>query len=170
MELNYFKLADQAKINSCDKHTKLGGIIIDINGNVLVESCNTMPQGIEIKDDRLERPIKYEYIEHAERNACYYAAKNGIKLEGTILLMSCNPIPCTDCARAVIQSGIKMIIGRDIDNVASKKWDDSCNFALNLLKEAGIIIVYVGENNKFNIVGNLTENYKQFLMSMGYKD
>ncbi len=40
------------------------------------------------------RPIKYQYIEHAERNACFYAAKHGIKLEGTILWMSCNPIPC----------------------------------------------------------------------------
>ncbi len=164
----FFELADQAKIKSCDKHTKLGAIILDTNGKVLIESCNTIPQGLEITDDRLERPIKYQYIEHAERNACFYAAKHGIKLEGTILLMSCNPIPCTECARAVIQSGIKMIIGRDIENVASKKWDDSCNFALELLKEAGIIIVFINEDNKFNIIGNPSEIYKQFLTSIGH--
>jgi dCMP deaminase len=168
MALQFFELADQAKTKSCDKHTKLGAIIIDINGNVLIESCNTMPTGIKITDERLERPIKYQYIEHAERNACFYASKHGIKLEGTIMCMSCNPIPCTECARAIIQSGIKMIIGRDIENVASKKWDDSCNFALDLLKEADIIIVFINENGKFNVIGNLPETYKQFLVSIGY--
>ncbi len=164
-----FNLADEAKLKSCDKHTKLGALIIDINGQILIESSNTIPKGLEIKDERLERPIKYQYIEHAERNACFYAAKHGIKLEGTIMVMSCNPIPCTECARAVIQSGIQMIVGRDIDNVASKKWDDSCNFALELLKEAGITVVFINETtNKFNIIGNPSASGKEFLTLIGY--
>jgi len=166
MGLNFFELADLAKNKSCDKHTKLGALIININGKVLIDSCNTIPHGIKITDDRLERPIKYQYIEHAERNACFYAAKYGIPLDGTILFMSCNPIPCTECARAIIQSGIGMIIGRNIENVASKKWDDSCNFALELLKEAGIVIVFLDETyNIETLIGDPSESYKKFLIN-----
>jgi dCMP deaminase len=160
---SFINQADQAKFKSCDKHTKLGAIIVDIKGNVLIDSCNTIPLEVNITDDRLERPIKYQYIEHAERNACFYAAKHGIKLDGTIMIMSCNPIPCTECARAIIQSGIKMVIGRDIENVASAKWDDTCNFALELLKEAKVAVVFVDGNNKFRIVGDSGNKYKQFI-------
>jgi dCMP deaminase len=160
---NLLLLADVAKLKSCDKHTKLGAVVTDLQGNVLIDSCNTIPDGLVITDERLERPTKYQFIEHAERNACFYAAKHGIKLEGTIMIMSCNPVPCTECARAIIQSGIKMVVGKDIENVASKKWDDSCNFALELLKEAGVIVVFVNELGQFNIVGNLTDEYRQFL-------
>ena len=140
----YFRLADDAKKHSSDKHTQLGACIVNLGGEVLIRAAsNSIPDGVKVTDERLERPIKYQYIEHSERNACFYAARHGIALNNSIMYMSCNPVPCTECARAVIQSGIKLVVGRDISNVASKKWDDSCNFALEMLKEAGVMVAFV---------------------------
>ena len=165
MFTDFFSIVDNAKLGSCDKHTKLGAIVIDVDEKVLIESCNTMPEGISITEERLERPIKYQYIEHAERNAVFYAARHGIKLEGTILCVNCNPVPCTECARAVIQSGIKMIIGRDIKNMASERWDESCKFALDMLKEAGVVVVYVNDKREFRIIGSISDTYKKILLN-----
>jgi len=44
---------------------------------------------------------------HAEANAIYFAAKNGIKLQGATIY--CTHSPCIKCAEAIIQSGIKVV-------------------------------------------------------------
>lgn len=159
----FLDTARQAKEESCDKHTKLGAAVVDLNCLILVTASNTMPEGIEPTDERLERPLKYNYIEHAERNACFHAAKFGIKLDGTVMFMSDNPVPCTECARAIIQVGIKMIVGRNVKNVASSKWDESCNLALEMLKKAGVVVVYVADDLALEIVGNPEPTYAHFL-------
>ena len=41
---------------------------------------------------------------HAERNAIYAAAREGIRLEGSTIFTP--GLPCPDCARAIIQAGI----------------------------------------------------------------
>lgn len=45
---------------------------------------------------------------HAEANAIYFAAKEGISLQECTLY--CNYSPCSKCAQAIIQSGIKRVI------------------------------------------------------------
>ncbi len=47
--------------------------------------------------------------EHSERNVINEAARLGIKLEGTTLYMNCG-IPCRECAKAIVNSGIKEIV------------------------------------------------------------
>lgn len=159
----YFAIAERVKKGSSDIHTKIGAIIVDSKGEVLVEASNAIPKGLSVSAERLERPVKYQYIEHAERNACYHAAKKGIQLEDTIMIMSCNPVPCTECARALIQSGVKMIVGRDTENIASSKWDDSCILALEMLIEANVAVVFVAEDESFRIASNTPNLDVEFL-------
>ncbi len=45
---------------------------------------------------------------HAEANAIYFAARNGVRVEGSTLY--CTTEPCTKCAEAIVQSGIKVCI------------------------------------------------------------
>ena len=163
MYARYFQMAEDAKAKSWDKHTKLGAVVIDLSGKTLVTACNNVPDGIVVTDEMLERPMKYHFFEHAERGACYYAAKNGIKLGGAIMWMSCNPVPCEDCARGIINSGIKMVVGRDIANVASQKWDESCKFGLELLKKAEVAVVFMKEDGEYTIVGTPSEEYVAFI-------
>ena len=162
MEL--FARADEAKAGSCDIHTKIGAIVVDAEGRELVRACNTMPEGLDVTPECLERPAKYQWIAHAEVNAICHAARRGIKLEGAIMVMSCNPVPCTECARAIIQSGIRMVVGRDMDQVASSRWDSSCEFALSMLTKAGVAVVYVSATPRV-VMGNgtLSDESKAFL-------
>jgi dCMP deaminase len=45
---------------------------------------------------------------HAEENAIIYAAKHGIKLDGSTLY--CTMVPCPTCAKSIIGAGIKKVV------------------------------------------------------------
>lgn len=69
---------------------------------------------------------------HAEANAVYFAARNGVSVEGQE--MYCTMEPCTKCAEAIIQSGLSKV-------VYSQEYRD--HNGLELLKKAGIEVVKV---------------------------
>lgn len=97
--------------------TKVGCVLVGPENQVLSTGYNGFPRGVrEVPEDvqgRWERPEKYKWIEHAERNAIYNAARHGISLRGATAFLNWEPSPCTDCARALIQAGITTIIGPD---------------------------------------------------------
>jgi dCMP deaminase len=90
---------------SKDRSRKCGAVIVD-SRNVLVSlGWNGFPRGVDdTVDARHERPAKYHWTEHAERNAIYNAAANGHPTKGCTIYLPW--YPCADCARAIIQSGI----------------------------------------------------------------
>ena len=106
------------------------------------------------KSERYERPLKYLYTEHAERNAIYFAARQ--ILEGSTIYLQW--FPCADCARAIIQSGIAKIVidadnyGYDIQNKkeGNKRWEDSFIAAKQMLGEAGVRIEFKGKKENVN--------------------
>ena len=61
--------------------------------------------------------------------------------------MYTNGIPCADCARAVIQAGIKEVVYHEgWNNNNDPKWKESCDIGNQLMLEAGVKIrPYVGE-------------------------
>lgn len=134
----FLGIASAFAARSKDRSTKVGAIIVDRNRNVRAEGWNGFPRGID--DDieaRHERPIKYRYTEHAERNAIYSAARSGVSTEGCD--MYCTHAPCTDCARAIIQAGIGTIIF-PVDGVIPTFTDDT-TLALQMLNEAEVMVV-----------------------------
>ena len=121
---------------SRDNSTKVGAIVIDPESfQILVTGYNGFPRKVEERPERKERPDKYTYTEHAERNALYSAARSGIRLKGATMI--CTMFPCSDCARGIIQSGIAKLITPDIDN---ERWTESSMHASLMLKEAGVEI------------------------------
>ena len=103
---------------SKDPSTQAGAAIVDRNNIVIGLGYNGFPRGCE--DDQLpwEREgdfekNKYAYVVHAEENAVYNANKNtaGSKIY-------CTLFPCNECAKTLIQSGIREII------FASDKYHD----------------------------------------------
>ena len=133
-------LANWVSGKSKDKSTKVGAVIVDDDNTVIATGYNSFPRGVN--DDvaeRHERPAKYMWTEHAERNAIYNAARQVLK--GTTVVLQYAPCPCTDCTRGVIQSGIKKIIvpkGSYFPGVG--KWDESLQVAKEMLDEAGVDI------------------------------
>jgi len=67
--------------------------------------------GVVLHPDRWERPAKYEWVEHAEKNAVYNAARIGVALKGCRAYLNWEPRPCIECCKAFIQAGIVEVIG-----------------------------------------------------------
>jgi len=126
-------------VNSPDASTQNAAMLTMPDGNGLPEtlSCNGFPLGIESKRERWERPVKYSYVEHAERNAIYAAAREGIKTEGLTLVAVW--ASCADCARAIIQSGISRLVR--YAGTAHTRWDESIAIADTMFEEAGIEVI-----------------------------
>lgn len=125
---------------SKDPSTKVGCVIVGDDNAILSMGFNGFPRGVDERDPaRWERPEKYHWVEHAERNAIYNAARHGINLLGARAYLNWEPKPCADCTRALIQAGIKEIIGPDRafgGKGAGKHY--SIDHADIMLQEAGI--------------------------------
>lgn len=94
-------------LRSPDQSTKIGAVIVSAEKTVLSCGYNGPVRGLKATSN-LEGLDKYDVSEHAERNAIYNAGRQGVKLIGSILYTTA--LPCINCARAVIQSGISSII------------------------------------------------------------
>lgn len=134
---------------SPDPSTQVGAIIVERAGTLtLGTGCNEFPRGVHYTPARLERPLKYEVIEHAERNAIFDAAFNGRRCKGATMYLTWGP--CSDCARAVIQAGISRVV-RHADateramSAASpgKNWSESTSIADIMLRESGVEIIEI---------------------------
>ena len=122
---------------SKDTNTKVGALVVSPDRQT-VHGYNGMPRGAN--DDVLERyqhPIKAFWWEHAERNAIYNATLLGVSLKGwTMYLNGDHGFPCADCARAIIQCGIKAFVGLEPD--FTNKYADSYRQTMILFQECGV--------------------------------
>jgi len=114
----FLGLAAMASFRSKDPSTQNGCVIVDpLTLHPLVSGYNGFPRGCSDDDypwDREAENIedtKYPYVEHSERNAIFLAAGRGVSLMGSILYLYSEKgyYPCNECARAIIQSGIKEV-------------------------------------------------------------
>ena len=132
-----FRLCDQVAAGSADPHRKVGCVIINEDGSVVATGTNKFPEGCGITERRLEKPEKYFWIEHAERNAIYAAAKEGISLQGTTMFI--NWWPCVDCTRAIIQSGIGKIVAQRRPDFDHPRWGPHFRTSFQMIEEHGNI-------------------------------
>lgn len=137
---------------SKDPSTKVGCVIVSDDNAILSMGFNGFPRGIdETYADRWKRPEKYFWVEHAERNAIYNAARHGISLNGARAYLNWEPKPCADCTRALIQVGIKEIIGPNrvfSGKGAGKHY--SIDHAEQMLYEANVRSRYVHFDMEFD--------------------
>lgn len=130
---------------SKDRSTKIGAVIVDEHHNLMNTGFNGFPRGIDDTNPNYhERPLKYDYTEHAERNAIYQAAAGRGGTRGATLYLGHNPVNaiCTGCARAIIQSQIVRVVGPTEILFAGKgtQWENDCRTATHMLGEAGILV------------------------------
>jgi dCMP deaminase len=110
--LFYITMADLWASKSKDRSTGVGAIIVGPDMEQRSAGYNGFPRGVvDTVECRHHRPLKYEFTEHAERNAIYNAARMGTPVKGCVMYLNWWPLPCPDCARAIIQAGITEVIG-----------------------------------------------------------
>jgi dCMP deaminase len=127
---------------SPDLRTQTGAYLATPTGAdyyLATASCNDFPDGVEALPERLEPDVKADYIEHAERNAIYKAARNGSYTSGTVLVATW--LPCVECARAIIQAGIVEVLVHE--STYPDHWKESLALGAGLLSEAGVKVTVV---------------------------
>lgn len=133
---NYFKvIAKQVATRSKDPNTQVGAVIVNQNYDIVSTGYNGFPPGVQDTEDRWQRPLKYEFVVHAEMNAIARAARFGKHTDGGALF--CTHLPCRNCAKAVIAAGVKEVYYSDY---ATMTKEEDIAFVTSLFKEAGVEI------------------------------
>jgi dCMP deaminase len=139
----FLNIAEQVKLKSKDESTQIGAVIVGEDKEVLSTGYNSFPRGLDDSvKERQERPEKYFWMEHAERNAIYNAARIGVSLKNSIIYLT-SGLPCMDCARGIVNSGIKTVYCKQVCTTKNRdKWDESQKKSLELLRECDINVIY----------------------------
>jgi dCMP deaminase len=139
----FLNIAEQVKLKSKDESTQIGAVIVGIDNEVLSTGYNSFPRGMDdSKQERQERPEKYFWFEHAERNAIYNAARVGTALKNSTIYLT-SGVPCMDCSRGIVNSGIKVIwCKRTCTTKNKEKWEESQLKSIQLLNECGVQVMF----------------------------
>lgn len=143
----FIRLAKVVAEKSKDLSSGCGAVIVGKSNEILSTGYNGFPRGVNDRiESRNQRPVKYLWTEHAERNAIYNAARNGVSLEGCsmyiVVLNSELSIPCADCSRATIQTGIRKVFVEDTS--VPERWEESGKVSLEMLRESGVELIDLG--------------------------
>jgi dCMP deaminase len=135
----YLDICKVVAQRSKDPNTQLGCVIVGPAHEIRSTGYNSFPRGI--RDDvpeRLERPTKYLWIEHAERNAICNAARAGTATEGCTIYVEI--MPCMDCGRAIVQAGIREVVisAARMAQYSSAYYDEHFRMVEVLFLEAGV--------------------------------
>lgn len=135
----WMKIALDVADWSKDTSTHVGAVIVGPDNAVRSLGYNGFPRGVnDDVEERYERPLKYMWTEHAERNAIYNSSLMGLSLKGCTMYLNGNHgFPCSDCARAIIQCGIVQLVGLapDFTNV---KYGEEYQNTILMFQEAGV--------------------------------
>ena len=107
----FMSVAKLAALRSKDPNSQVGTCIVSKDNKILSMGYNGFPMGCSDDEfpwarDGGELDTKYVYVTHSELNAILNY--RGGSLEGAKLYVSL--FPCNECAKAIIQSGIKEVI------------------------------------------------------------
>ena len=139
----FLSIAEVIKSKSKDNSTHIGAVIAGKGNEILSTGYNSFPRGIDDSlDERQERPEKYFWMEHAERNSIFNAARIGVSLVGSTIYIT-SGVPCCDCARGIISSGISKVYCKKTDTTSNRSlWDEHAVRSLQMFKEANVEIIY----------------------------
>ncbi len=137
----FMGLAHLSAMRSKDPNTQVGACIVNAKKRVVGIGYNGFPTGVDDtefpwnKEGNLYES-KYAYVVHAELNAILNAND---KLDGCTLYVSL--FPCNECAKAIIQSGIRRIVYED-DKYAES---EGVRASKRMMTAAGLEFVQLNE-------------------------
>lgn len=165
--IKYLPQAESISKLSKGRNTKVGCKVMALDCSVLSEGYNGAPRGSsadEHNDVRNVKPEKYYWFAHAESNAVAQAAKHGMALNNSIMVVT--HMPCTSCAKSIIQAGIKHVftyepIGKYLDS-----WYEELSRTIRLFRECGVELYVVNKGTR-----RLITDYKLPLIDIiDYRD
>ena len=153
----FMGIAMLAAKRSKDPSTQVGACIVSDDNIIISTGYNGMPKGCSDDEfpwerDGADNDTKYPYVVHAELNAILNA--NGRDLRGSRIYVAL--FPCNECAKAIIQSGVKEVLYLSdkykdtMGNLASKRMLDAAGVKYTKLKpeHSAITLDFVAEEDK----------------------
>ena len=133
LDKRYIRMASIWAENSYCQRRKVGCLVV--KGNMIIsDGYNGTPSGFEnVCED--ENNVTKPYVLHAEANAISKVAQSGNSSKDATLYVTASP--CLECAKLIIQAGIKRVVYRDAYRITD---------GIDLLKRAGIEIEQVNED------------------------
>lgn len=106
----FMRMANLIAERSKDPSTQAGAVVVNQKNVIVGMGYNGFPRGIDNKALPWDREgdfedTKYAYVCHAEENAIYNANNSTEDCK-----LYCNLFPCNECAKTIIQNGIKEVI------------------------------------------------------------
>lgn len=132
------KLAATQAMKSNDA-TKVGAIIYN-EKSALVGGHNHLSGGVSQETTEINEQNKSMFTLHAEMDAIINAQLNKLDIRGATMIVV-GKCPCTDCAKAIVASGIKKILCPIPDT--SSRWREQNNIALKILMLGGVEVELV---------------------------
>ena len=99
----FLQLADQIATWSKDPSRGVGAVIVTPARQIVATGFNGLPRGFADLPERLQRPVKYDLVVHAELNAIIQCGRNGTSAIGCTVYTSF--APCVHCSLAMVQAG-----------------------------------------------------------------
>jgi len=129
---SYLQMAAVWAKNSYCKRRQVGALLVK-DRMIISDGYNGTPSGFEnVCED--ENGVTKPYVLHAEANAISKVAQSGNSSHGATLYVTASP--CMECAKLIIQSGIKRVVYRDEYRLTD---------GIDLLRRAGIEVEHVTE-------------------------
>ena len=131
----FLALSEQIATWSKDPSRGVGAVIVSPSKQIVSTGFNGLPRGVADRPERLERPVKYDLIVHAEMNAIIQCARNGVSPIGCVVYSSF--FPCVNCALAIFQAGIDTVVTyRPAEG--DEHWLESIDKSRAVFEEAGV--------------------------------
>ena len=138
----FLRIAHEVSSWSRDPGTKVGCVLV-LEKRILSVGFNGFPQNLSDSLELYEdRQYKLAVTVHAEANAILNAAKNGAKTQSCTAYVTFPP--CSQCAAALIQAGVTMVICPNPAN-APERWRASFKLANEMLYQSGVKLLYYSE-------------------------
>ena len=133
LDLRYLRMANIWAENSYCERRKVGALIVK-DKMIISDGYNGTPSGFENvceNEDGFTKP----YVLHAEANAITKIARSNNNSNGATMYVTASP--CIECAKLIIQSGIKRVVYGEKYRLTD---------GIDLLERAGIETVYLEFN------------------------
>lgn len=131
----YLQDAFAAARHSTDPNTQVGAVLVVPVGGVVLSAWNAIPENLYNYECTPE--TKNYCTEHAERAVVFKALQNGLPTQG--LTVYCTWGVCAECARTLIEFGIKRVVTLcRLVEASPERWQDSMHNGLLMMKCSGI--------------------------------
>lgn len=135
VDTRYLRMAQIWAENSYCKRRQVGALLVKDN-TIISDGYNGTPSGFDNICEG-EDGKTLPYVLHAEANAISKIARSGNSSNGATMYVTTSP--CIECAKLIIQAGIKRVVYSEMYHVCD---------GINLLENAGIECVFINRISK----------------------